>query len=112
MLLEIWEETGTKPPALAARPELARRWVIPYEVWVDLSGSRNYHAGGFAEIPFSEFFLWAVAHRYTPAELECMWEDIHAIDKIWLTLQAETQKESTEKQKSQAKSNDGRRSTR
>jgi len=41
-----------------------------------------------------------------------MWEDIHAIDKIWLTLQAETQKESTEKQKSQAKSNDGRRSTR
>lgn len=80
----MWEETGVKPPALENQPVLSQRWVIPHGVWKELSGSRNYTPGGLAEIPFSEFFLWAWAHDYTKAEIQSMWEDVHAIDVAWL----------------------------
>jgi len=96
MLQEVWEETGIKPPALTTQPTLVSRWSIPYKVWVELSGSRNYHMGGAAEIPFSEFFMWALAHRYTPLEMECMWEDVHVIDKVWLGAQADHKKDTQE----------------
>lgn len=91
MLTEMWEETGTKPPALESRPQLKQRWVIPHEVWRELSGSRNYTPGGLAEIPFSEFFLWAWAHDYTKSEMQSMWEDVHIIDVAWLEEQAKVQ---------------------
>lgn len=89
MLSEMWEETGEKPPALSNRPELDKHWRIPYQVWLELSGSRNYTMGGAAEIPFSEFFLWAHAHGYSKLEMQSMWEDVHTVDRVWLH---ETQK--------------------
>lgn len=93
MLHEMWQESGKKPDALANRPTLHKRWNIPYSIWVEISGSRNYHAAGAAEIPFSEFFLWAIAHDYTKAELVCMWEDVHTVDRVWLSEAAKIRKE-------------------
>jgi len=75
---------GIKPEALVNRPELAERWHIPYRVWKEVDGSRNYTPAGLAEIPFSEFFLWAIAYKYTLTELTSMWEDVHRIDVAWL----------------------------
>lgn len=92
MLTEMWEETGVKPATLVNRPTLLERWNIPYKVWIEISGSRNYTAGGPAEIPFSEFFLWAYAHNYERLEMELMWEDVHAIDKVWLNETGERAK--------------------
>ena len=85
MLMDMWEETGIKPSTLVNRPVLANRWEIPHVVWLELSGSRNYTAAGAAEIPFSEFYFWANAHSYTKAELVSMWEDVHTVDKVWLS---------------------------
>lgn len=84
MLSEIWEATGEKPAALVNRPELNERWRYPHLVWSELSGSRNYTAGGVAEIPFSEFYLWAVAHEYTKSQMQFMWEDLHLFDRTWV----------------------------
>lgn len=55
--------------------------------------------GGAAEIPFSEFFLWSLAHDYDRSEMECMWEDVHTIDKAWLDEVTKKQKAQAEKPK-------------
>ena len=102
MLNEVWEATGEKPVALANRPELTDRWHGPHIVWAELSGSRNYTAGGVAEIPFSEFFLWAVAHEYTKAQIQSMWEDLHLFDHTWVREnQKRAQKDREEEQERQ-----------
>ena len=75
---------GTKPAALVSKPTMDDRWRIPYAIWREVEGSRNYTAGGPAELPFSEFYLWAHAHNYSHSELTSMWEDVHAIDLCWL----------------------------
>lgn len=98
MLQDIWQETGEKPAALANRPELKERWVLTQRVWSELSGSRNYTAGGLAEIPFSEFYLWAVAHEYTKAQMQSTWEDVHLFDKAWV---GEHQKKASEEREAQ-----------
>lgn len=103
MLKQIWEETGVKPPALVTRPQLIERWNQPYRVWIELTGSRRFHTAGAAEIPFSEFFLWAYAHQYDRQEMECMWEDVHIIDKAWLDVVAKNQKAQAETAKGSAK---------
>ena len=103
MLTEMWEDTGVKPPALENRPKLIERWNYPYRVWLELAGSRRYTAGGAAEIPFSEFYLWAVAHNYDRAEMECMWEDLHIIDKVWLQEITKIQKAQAESAKTSQK---------
>lgn len=62
-----------------------------------MSGSRRYHAGGAAEIPFSEFYLWATAHGYTSEELVSMWEDVHKYDVVWLEVATADAKTKTAK---------------
>jgi hypothetical protein len=104
MLHEIWEETGNKPDSLSNRPTLKELWITPYNVWRELSGSRNYTAGGLAEIPFSEFFLWALAHRYSLDEMASMWEDVHVIDVEWLSLKFEKDKLERDSKQRSAKS--------
>lgn len=103
MLNEIWEATRQIPQALDRRPILADRWTEPYKVWAELSGSRNYTAGGAAGIPFSEFFLWAVAFRYSREELEYMWEDVHHIDVVWLSETTKRAKAEIAQKQAQAK---------
>lgn len=93
MLQEIWEETGNQPKSLANRPTLDPIWLQPYKVYVELSGSRNYSFGGAAEIPFSEFFLYATAHDYTHAEMRCMWEGLHSVDTTFLREQQKRDEE-------------------
>ena len=63
----------------------------------EVSGSRRYHAGGAAEIPFSEFYLSATAHSYTNDELTSMWEDVHKYDVIWLDVASADAKAKTAK---------------
>lgn len=110
MLQEIWRETGQIPKALDSRPVLSERWAEPYKVWAELSGSRNYTAGGPAGIPFSEFFLWALAYGYTREEMTCMWEDMKCIDTTWLAETAKRAKDEMERKKSQPKQNSHTRS--
>lgn len=106
MLTEIWEETGQKPAALANRPTLASKWDFPHRVWSELSGSRNYTPGGVAEIPFSEFYMWATAHEYTKSEMQSMWEDLHVFDSIWVSENRKrSQKDAEDKQSKQKSTN-------
>ena len=97
---------GTKPAALVNKPQLDQRWHIPYAIWQKVEGGRNYTAGGPAELPFSEFYLWAQAYNYTNSELTCMWEDVHVIDTCWLR---EYGKKQEAKQKAQQPSPKTRR---
>ncbi len=85
------EETGITPKALLDRPVLVDRWHYPKEVFEDLGGSRRYTAGGAANIPFSEFYLYALAYKFEPDEMVDVWEDLKLIDSIWLSKVAEKQ---------------------
>lgn len=103
----MWEETGIKPQALVDKPALIERWNIPYQVWLELSNSRNYTAGGPAGIPFSEFYMWSKVHNYTNSEAACMWEDISQVDKTWLTETSSRAKEERDRAAAAAKSKKG-----
>lgn len=83
-LLEIQRSTGTTPIALRDRPILSERWAFTDEVFTELTGSRNYTAGGPANIPFNQFYLWAKAHRFTLTELTEVWKDLREFDNAWL----------------------------
>ena len=85
------EETGIIPKALQDRPELHRRWDYAKEVFDDLGGSRRYTAGGAANIPFSEFYLYAKAHNFDSEDLIDVWQDLRIVDSIWLSKVAEKQ---------------------
>lgn len=85
------EETGITPKALQDRPELHRRWHYVKEVFDDLSGSRNYTMGGAANIPFSEFYLYAQAYGFSSGDLIDVWQDLRIVDSIWLSKSAEKQ---------------------
>ena len=91
------EETGITPKALLDRPVLEQRWSYPRQVFDDLGGSRRYTAGGAANIPFSEFYLYSKAYGFEPDEVTDVWEDLKLIDSIWLS-------KTTEKQAAQQKS--------
>lgn len=79
------------PKALQDRPTLARRWEFPKAVFDALHGSRNYTAGGAANIPFSEYERYARAYGFSRLELIDVWEDLLIIDNIWLAKVAEKQ---------------------
>lgn len=91
------EETGITPKALLDRPVLEQRWAYAKEIFDDLGGSRRYTAGGAANIPYSEYFLYATAHRFSSEDLIDYWQDLKLIDSIWLS-------KTTEKQAAQQKS--------
>jgi hypothetical protein len=93
------EETGITPPALKNRPELHDDWVFTQQIWRDLNGSRRYHMGGAAGIPFSEFYLWARAHGFSCTDLTDAWEAVHRYDEIWLEEQAIWQKAQADQKK-------------
>lgn len=103
MLQDIWRETSLIPKALDSRPVLNERWIEPYKVWAELSGSRNYTAGGPAGIPFSEFCLWALAYGYTREELTCMWEDVRVMDMTWLAETSKRAKEEMDRKRTKPK---------
>ena len=83
-LLEVQKDTGATPSALLNRPSLVERWQFADEVFSELSGSRQYTMGGPANIPFSEFYLYAIAHNFTGQELVEVWDDLRQIDNAWL----------------------------
>lgn len=99
MLLEMADETGVVPPALAKRPELDESWHFPQQIWRELNGSRRYHAAGAAGIPFSEFYLWARAYQFSTLELVDNWESVHRYDEIWLDEQTIWQKSQSDQKK-------------
>ena len=99
MLLEMQEETGETPAALLNRPDLHDDWTFPQQIWRELNGSRRYHMGGAAGIPFSEFYLWARAHGFSCTELTDTWEGVHRYDEIWLDEQAAWQKSQADAKK-------------
>lgn len=83
------EESGITPKALQDRPTLIKRWHFSKEVFDDLGGSRRYTAGGAANIPFSEFYLYAQMHGFDSWDMVDIWEDLKTIDNIWLPKVAE-----------------------
>lgn len=83
-LLEVYEESGTLPDALAKRPKLSKVWEFPQKVWRELSGSRQQRFQGVGEIPFSEVALYCMVHRFTPEETQDTWEAVHTFDLVWV----------------------------
>lgn len=86
------EKTGIEPRALKDRPSLSRRWVYPKLVFDDLSGSRRYTASGPANIPISEYGVYAKAYGITGHQWIEVWEDLSIVDTVWLSEIAKKQK--------------------
>jgi hypothetical protein len=87
---------GIVPSALKNRPTLAERWLYARSVWSELHGSRRYTMSGPANIPFSEYALYASIHGFTEAEMVEVWEDFRLIDICWLDEVAKHQKSKEE----------------
>jgi hypothetical protein len=85
------EESGITPKALLDRPELNQRWHFAKDTFDALGGSRRYTAGGPANIPFSEFYLYAKAYAFEDSDTTEVWEDLKLLDTIWLSKVAEKQ---------------------
>jgi hypothetical protein len=85
------EETGITPKALLDRPSLDQRWFFAKSVFDDLSGSRNYTAGGPANIPYTVYSMYAHDRGFSQLDLIDVWEDLSLIDSIWLTKVVEKQ---------------------
>lgn len=85
------EETGITPKALLDRPTLIKRWHYAKTIFDDLSGSRNYTAGGPANIPYPVYSMYANDRCFSTEELIDVWEDLAIIDSIWLSKVAEKQ---------------------
>lgn len=86
------EETGIEPKALKERPVLNQRWVFAKGVFDDLSGSRQYTAGGPANIPISEYDVYARGYGFSRTEWTDTWEDLALIDTLWLIEVGKKQK--------------------
>lgn len=54
---------------------------------------------GVAEIPFSEFFFYALAHELDRESVRWLWDDFHTLDKTWVGLTNEEQRKKSEKPK-------------
>ncbi len=76
---------GITPKALQNRPVLDQRWHFANTVFNALTGSRRYTAGGPANIPISEYDVYARGYGFTAMEWRDTWEDLQVIDSIWLT---------------------------
>lgn len=88
------EETGIEPKALKDRPTLCERWHYPMQVFEELSGSRQYSFDGEANIPISEYDVYARGYGFSPTEWVEVWEDLAVIDTVWLTEVAKKRKAS------------------
>ena len=66
-------------------------------VFENLSGSRQAKFSGVGEIPFSEFFVYAIALGYRGADLTDLWDSVHTIDQIFVEKVTEIHKSSTPK---------------
>lgn len=84
-LLDIAAETGMVPKPLQDRPTLKQRWEFPKQVFDALTGSRRYTTGGAANIPISEYAVYAKAYGFSPQDWRDVWEDLAIIDTVWLT---------------------------
>lgn len=85
------EQTGIVPKALENRPILAERWIYPKSVFDELTGSRRFTMNGPANIPISEYDVYARGYEFTRKEWQEVWEDISLIDSIWLSEIAKKQ---------------------
>jgi hypothetical protein len=85
------EETGITPKALVDRPALDQRWHYAKSVFDDLAGSRNYTAGGPANIPYTVYSMYANDRGFSQSDLIDVWEDLSLIDSIWLAQVIEKQ---------------------
>lgn len=103
----MWDETGVQPKALRDEPQLLDCWVYPYKTWSALSSSRNYNTAGPAGIPFSEFFLWALAHGYTLEDMADTWPAIHIVDETWCSVLAQRRSDEAERRKKEAERHRG-----
>lgn len=79
------EDSGIVPRALATRPTLSQRWVFPKSVYDELSGSRRYTMNGAANIPISEYDVYAKGYGFSKTEWQEVWEDVTLIDSLWLS---------------------------
>jgi len=91
MLLEIQERDGIVPKALESRPILNDRWVYSKSVFDELSGSRRFTMNGPANIPISEYDVYARGYGFSRLEWASVWEDVSIIDSIWLSEIAKKQ---------------------
>lgn len=96
----MWEDTGTKPDAIANRPTLIDRWQLPLSIWKQLKGSRPPAMSGATRIPFSEFFLFCFTHSISREDMQWLWEDFHKLDDTWADLSTKNQEASTPKKTS------------
>lgn len=102
LLLEVQAELGVTPKALESQPTLSRRWEFIKEVFNELTGSRRYTAGGPANIPISEYEVYAKAYGFSQTEYTEYWEDLQVVDSVWLSELAK-KREAAEKQAKKGK---------
>ena len=79
------EKEGITPKALKDRPILHKRWHYPKQVFDELTGSRQYTTNGPANIPISEYDVYARGYGFSRQEWRDVWEDMSLIDSIWLS---------------------------
>jgi hypothetical protein len=102
LLLEMQSEMGVTPKALENQPTLNRRWEFTKEVFNELTGSRRYTSGGPANIPISEYKVYAKAYGFSQTEFTEYWEDLQVVDSVWLSELAK-KREAAEKQAKKGK---------
>lgn len=87
-LMDIEEDTGETPPALKFRPVLTQ-WQQPFmSAFHELSGSRNYHMAGAANIPISEILAYLELNEiYHPDDRQDYVTLIQCIDNAYLESQ-------------------------
>lgn len=99
MLLQLKEESGIEPQALARRPSLSKELVYPYQIWQSLSNSRAQSFSGVGRIPFSEFYLYASSLGYSGLELADFWSIVSLVDATFVSELTKIQEESAPKKK-------------
>lgn len=90
MLLEIQEQTGEPPPALANRPGLDSRLMFFYEAYLEIQRSRQYSpAGDPRPLMLGHFLEYCQVHSVPREDWEWLWEGIETFDKSALSLHSQ-----------------------
>lgn len=76
------------PYALRNRPKLNQFQQVYFDAYNEISGSRQYHSAGAAEIPYSEKILWLDENGiFDPDERRDYLQMISVLDGVFLEEQ-------------------------
>ena len=65
--------------------------MYPKAVFDELSGSRRFTMNGPANIPISEYDVYARGYGFSYLEWQDIWADVSLIDSVWLSEIAKKQ---------------------